>query len=118
MEQETVDKIRKMVGTEFAYIFSDRSEIPAVVAAFDPKIGFTCLATSLTDSHGDDHSNRVDQNGNFCLTGYSAQNLNEEDVCSSVLFMIKSIQCLGYYKINSEDGFGHRHPGGSARCSF
>ena len=49
MKNMTIEEIKAMVGTEFIFVFSNRVEIPAVVAAFDPEVGFTCLATSLID---------------------------------------------------------------------
>jgi hypothetical protein len=118
MKTYTHEEIKAMVGTEFKYVFSDRSEIKAMVAAFDPEIGFTCLATSLIDSSGRDWSDDVDENGNVCLLGYHRSDLDDGGL-AEISFILRSIKHLGYYVIHSDTGFGDSYKnGGDASCAF
>lgn len=119
MRNMTDAEIKKMVGIEFLYVFSDRSEIPAVVAAFDPKIGFTCLATDTISSTGQDLSHMLDRNKNICLVGYSSNKLSMPHKRREVSFILRSIKNLGHYKVYSDEGFGYiAHRPGGAHCSF
>ena len=119
MRNPTDQEIRAMVGTEFIYIFSDHAEIPAIVAAFDPEIGFTCLATDTIDSVGDDLSHLSDENGNICLIGQNSEDIKGPTGRSRVSFTLSSIKHLGYYKEESYKGFGYSCGGyGTAVCSF
>jgi len=75
----TCEEVTAMIGTEFTYVMGSDT-LPAIVTAFDLNIGFTCLATDLVDSAGDDHSQGVDSNGNLCLIALHRSwfNSNEE----------------------------------------
>lgn len=69
--------VSKMVGTEFLYKTRDGDTIPAIIAAFDPKIGFTCLATAMVTGEGVEISDRdLDENGNLCLISYTPKKSN------------------------------------------
>ena len=116
MEDMTNEQIKEMVGTEYLYVFLDHSEVPAVVAAFDPEIGLTCLATDIETSTGEDILWMKDENGNICLTGYTAVQIQQAR--KSLSRTLRSIKILGYYKAFSSKGFGSSGGGGSATCSF
>ena len=119
MKKMTVEEIKEMVGTEFIYVMSGRAELPAVIAAFDQKIGFTCLATSLVDNKGEDHSGDVDKNGNLCLTGVPRDFFEtESDFLKKVSQFVQFIKHTGYYRFNAEKGFGCCSGFGIASCSF
>lgn len=112
--QDQIDFIKKSVGTEFVYEFEDGSEIPAVVAAFDEKIGFTCLATELVDSYGDDHASEVDANGNLCLyaADFKHQSVSDSRI-QEIYEVMEEVSRTGRYVI-AEDVCGFGDPS----CSF
>ena len=118
MKNMTDEQIKAMVGTEFLYILGSRTTFPAVIAAFDPKIGLTCLAISLIDSNGEDCSHDVDDNGNLCLVGYDSEELKNRDSRAKISFTLRSIKHLGQYIADSSGGFGYGNNGGYTVCSF
>lgn len=110
---EKVAKIKKSVGTEYLY---DSGEgmgyvLPAVVAAFDPEIGFTCLATHHIDEGGHDWSRNEDKNGNICLIGLSHRNCGGKEGMINLIYEEYLPQILaGRYTSQTTSGF--------ASCSF
>lgn len=47
----TIEDAKKMLGTEFTYIFPDGDSIRAYVKAFDPKIGLSCWSFDLITAY-------------------------------------------------------------------
>jgi hypothetical protein len=106
-----IEEIKAMVGTEFTYMFEDGDTIPTVIAAFDPDIGFTCLASdTLITRDGYDFSKRVDENGNMCMVGINRDNY---DTLAEFLEEVSEHTT----KI-AEEGFYQIEFGGQASCSF
>lgn len=116
MRNMTYEEIKEIVGTEFTYVFEDNSEIPAVVAAFDPAIGVTCLATALIDSFGHDFSHNLDANGNLCLVAYNAEALVSK--LPKITRTLRSIKYLGYYKTDASARPSQRGDTGAPACYF
>lgn len=115
MKPMTTEEIKAMIGTEFLYIFHNYDSIPAIVAAYDPKIGFTCLATSLFTRDGFSFENKQDKNGNVCLIGISCTDSNFIKAPSAIL---RTIKYLGYYNTKTLYGYDRSDTCGSASCSF
>lgn len=101
----TIPQIQKCVGTTFIFRW-DSDSIPAIVAAFVPGKGFTCLATESTSANGVEM--RKDKNGEICLIGVHAEyhNLMEE---ASV--RCREIRDTGEYLVPNDSG-------GSASCAL
>jgi hypothetical protein len=118
MKTYTNDEIKAMVGTEFIYVFASGAYIPAVIVAYDPEIGFTCLATKLVSSTGYDMSDQVDENGNLCLVGFDIIDMEIfSDRLMNIIFMIKN---LGYYRVGFTGSLGLNKRTGvdSPICAF
>ncbi|MCK4787449.1 MAG: hypothetical protein KAV87_27070 [Desulfobacteraceae bacterium] len=114
MQLMSNEEIKAMVGTEFIYVFNDHAEIPAIIAAFDPAIGFTCLATSLIDSLGDDLSEVADDDGNLCIFSLSPE-IHRVEISRGLTI----IKCLGYCDSESPETFGKHGPMVNVpRCNF
>jgi hypothetical protein len=93
----TVEEIKAMVGTEFVYVFEDGDGIPAVVAAFDPKKGLTCLATTSETTSGIDFSNLADANGNICIASFERGVYeNDESFLDMVSRELRIVKLMGY----------------------
>lgn len=110
MRNMTIPQVQKCVGTEFIYFFSSYDgevSLPAVIAAFVPGKGFTCLATDLIDSNGYDHSDRVDKHGNLCLIGLQKETSYE--LMEAASLRCREIRDTGEY---------HSVKGGAASCSL
>lgn len=97
----TIEEMRAMVGTEFTYVFEDSDTIPAVVAAFDPEIGFTCLATEVITDSGEDFTGALDENGNLCLIGVPAK---ATYFLHEVSVRLREIKATGAYRNLAESG--------------
>jgi hypothetical protein len=122
MKNMSVEEIKAMVGTEFTYTDGE-SELPAIVAAFDEKVGFTCLATDLETNKGVDLSGRVDENGNFCLVGVNRSRcLDKDEFLREVSFHLRAIRFLGHHVAGSYDTCMKKNGllfyGDTATCAF
>ena len=105
MRTMTIAAMKKMVGTEFIYVYSDRDEIRAFIAAFDEKVGYTCLALETETKYGNDLSGDLDENGNLCLV---ADNPSRPGFIKGTSIDMCCIKALGYLKAGIEYGFGRR----------
>ncbi|MCK5132080.1 MAG: hypothetical protein KAR40_08020 [Candidatus Sabulitectum sp.] len=116
MKRMTIEEMKAMVGTEFTYVCGDHDEIKAAIAAFDPKIGFTCLATVEESMLGIDLTPYYDENGNMCLVGDSPD--MNPDFLRATMIDMQLIKLLGYTGVGYDKGFGEEKFGGQASCSF
>lgn len=107
----TLEEMKAMVGTEFIYVYTDGDEIPGIVAAIDPEIGFTCLGTSegTTTRDGYDFSDKIDENNNHCLIGLPADYIG--GFMEYVSSRLEEIKKTGRYRAKASMT-------GSPSCSF
>ena len=93
MRNLTIPQIQALVGTEFIYTWEGiNDEIPAVIAAFDPKKGFTCLATKSTTNGG--KVMPKDKNGEVCIIGL---NVNHGNLMRDASIRCRIIRETGKY---------------------
>ena len=109
---KTYDEMRKLVGIEFTYLLKNGDTIPAIVASFDEKVGFTCLATSDTSSDGGDFSLLADENGEICLISAHHNSDYFLEYCDAALTEIEED---GTYTVIDYDRFIQ---GYSPNCHF
>lgn len=71
----TPEQAKKMVGTEFIYVFEDGDEVAAYVKAFDPEIGMTCYSLEPKTKYGWIPPRNKDtlSDGTFCVYGASVK---------------------------------------------
>lgn len=68
MKKVSVEEAKKMVGTEFTYVYEDGDEIKAYIKAFDPEIGLTCY-TLETETRDGWYDLGADEDGTWCVIG-------------------------------------------------
>lgn len=114
MQIFTNEEIKEMVGTEFKYYLGSMERfLTAIIAAYDPNIGFTVLATELVDSGGEDHSRNTDEDGNLCLVGFDAWDMeNDADAIELLSDVLSQIKTNGYF-LNKPSGSW-----GNPSCAF
>lgn len=67
----SIDEAKKMIGTEFTYVYEDGDTILAYVKAFDPEIGLTCYTLETETAEGWVSDNvEIDPDGTWCVMGY------------------------------------------------
>ena len=69
----TIEEAKKMLGTEFTFIYKDGDEVQAYVKMFDENIGLTCitLTTKTRDKWKPSKDNQIiEDDGTWCVIGY------------------------------------------------
>lgn len=108
----TIEEAKKMVGTEFTFVYEDDDTIQAYVKKFDPAIGLTAVSlTTKTDRDGwspSTGSPGVEKDGTFCVIGIDVKYHNIEDA----LIRLTTIRDTGKWAAESNAG------GLSVNCAF
>jgi hypothetical protein len=89
-----IEEAKKMVGTEFEYIFTDGDSIRAYVKKFDPEIGLTCLSLDTVTENGWKDPN-PEEDGTMCVIAFDFKNPHHE--FSEALSKLEEIRDTGKY---------------------
>ena len=65
----TIEEAKKMVGTEFIYVFPSGDRIRAYVKMFDSKIGLTCISLDTVTDNGWHHPD-PEEDGTMCVIAF------------------------------------------------
>jgi hypothetical protein len=122
MKTYTHEEIKSMVGTEFIFTEGD-DQVNAIIAAFDPDTGFTCLAMDDVTARGTSLDFLKDKNGNICLVGLDKElhYSSHSDFIKEVSLCLNQIRYLGYFRAGlgvDSDGKIIFFTPGQANCSF
>lgn len=121
----TIEEAKKMVGTEFTYIYSDGDSVRAYVKAFDPEIGLTCVTLDTVTARGsapasaDDPNNdgwaaHLEKDGTWCgLAADFKKAKNIKKLQGIVLKILEGIARHGHHRV-VENNFSISAP----HCAF
>jgi hypothetical protein len=98
----TIEEAKKMIGTEFDYIFEDGDSIRAYVKKFDPEIGLTCMSLDIVTEKGWKNPNS-EKDGTMCVIAF---NFRRGHKLLIALYKLEEIRNTGKYVCVPQDGFG------------
>jgi hypothetical protein len=98
----TIEEARKMIGTEFDYIFENGDSIRAYMKKFDPEIGLTCMSLDTITEKGWKDPNS-EEDGTMCVIAFDFKCGHK---LSEALSKLEEIRDTGKYVGTPQSGFG------------